>query len=80
MNTSTAAFAGHVRAMADAAVNRYHYRFNSGIYSRAALGRSVGYANRLIDEALALCGHPHYKLMRTTWDSKAIDFLRLFVD
>ena len=36
-------------------------------------------ANALIDEALALCGHPHFKVTRRVWGKDAQKFLEQFL-
>ena len=66
------------RLQARAATKRYHTHFDNDAYHRAVEGKSVAYANALTDEALALCGHPYYKLSRRHWARPAQSFLRLF--
>ena len=66
------------RLQARAASRRYHARFDNDAYRTAVEGKAVAYANALTDEALALCGHPYYKLSRRHWARPAQSFLRLF--
>jgi len=60
------------------AMQRYHARFNNVAYIAATEGKSVQYANALIDEAMAICGHPYYKLSHRRWAAEAQDFLKTF--
>ena len=62
------------------AMKRDHSRFDNVAYHRATYRKGNPYANALIDDALALCGHPHYKLSFRNWGMPAIEFLRLFVN
>ena len=57
---------------------RYHQAYDNELYTVATTGKSIEYANALIDEALALCGSPYYKLSRRQWSSNAIEFLKRF--
>ena len=66
------------RLQARSAMQAYHGRFDNDVYRYATEGKSVEYANALIDEALAICGHPSYKLSRRRWAQPAGAFLRLF--
>jgi predicted urease superfamily metal-dependent hydrolase len=61
-----------------AAMRRYHLRYDNELYRKATAGKSVAYANALIDEALAICGHPHYRLSRRRWAVPARVFLLQF--
>jgi hypothetical protein len=45
-------------AQCGAAHKLYSERFHPGAYNRATEDKSVRYCKRLIDVALALCGHP----------------------
>jgi hypothetical protein len=71
-----------VEWMADAqhslAMSLYNRYYDNCLYQRATTGRSPKYANALIDEALALCGSPYYKVSRRNWRAEAIDFLFRF--
>ena len=66
------------RFQARAAMQKYHRGFVNDVYRSAVEGKSAGYANALIDEALALCGHPYYRLSYRRWAQSAQDFLKLF--
>lgn len=65
------------------AMKMYHAHYNNDLYREATrlsdgTEKAVGYCNALIDEALALCGHPYYKRSDRRWCSQAIDFLQCF--
>ena len=60
------------------AMQRYHCRYSNHAFTRATEGKSNAYANALIDEALAICGHPYYKLSRRRWAPAARAFLEHF--
>ena len=60
------------------AMQRYHSRFDNERYCTAVDGKSVQYANALTDEALAICGHPYYRLSRRHWSAAARAFLEVF--
>ena len=60
------------------ALARYHALYVNDAYKLAVAGKSVEYANALIDEALAICGHPHYRLSRRHWAEPAQTFLEGF--
>jgi hypothetical protein len=53
----------------------YNARYDNALYSQATGGKSNGYANALIDEALALCGSPYYRVSRRNWGPEAVGFL-----
>lgn len=55
--------------------NRY---YDNHLYQRATAGKSSKYANALMNDAMALCGSPYYKVSRRNWNSKAVDFLYRF--
>lgn len=61
------------------AMNRYHRQHHSNLFDAAIKDKSNGYANALIDEAMALCGHPWYKLSHRRWGEKAKEYLWWFV-
>lgn len=61
------------------ATRHYNGRYDNHVYSKATQGRGNAYANALIDEALALCGSPFYKLSNRNWGKDAQAFLSLFV-
>jgi len=60
------------------ALTFYHSRYVNHTYSRATHGKSSNYANALINEALAVCGAPSYRLSRRRWSQAALTFLKLF--
>ena len=60
------------------AMQRYHARFDNAAFTRATEGKTSAYANALIDEALAICGHPWYGLSHRHWSAEAVDFLSKF--
>ena len=60
------------------AMARYHSRFDNERYRTAIEGRSINYANALTDEALAICGHPYYRLSRRYCSAAARAFLEVF--
>lgn len=63
----------------DKASNRYHYNFDAKLYNAATKGKSIAYCNRLIDQAMAICGYPGYTFNRyARLSKKAISFLERF--
>lgn len=56
----------------------YNQLYNNALFVEASKGQPEDYGNALLDEALAICGHPHHKLSDTKWDDKAFEFLRKF--
>jgi hypothetical protein len=66
------------RTQSKMAMLRYHSRFDNERYRTATDGKSVQYANALIDEALAICGHPWYRLSHRHWAAEAEGFLKRF--
>jgi hypothetical protein len=60
------------------AMLRYHSHFDNERYRTATDGKSAQYANALIDEALAICGHPWYGLSHRRWSAAAQSFLKRF--
>jgi hypothetical protein len=60
------------------AMQRYHARYDNVAFTAATEGKTSAYANALIDEALAICGHPWYGLSHRHWSAEAVDFLRKF--
>ena len=60
------------------AMNVYHVHYDNKLYAKAIKGKSVRYGNALIDEALALCGSPFYKLSDRRWSAAAVAFLERF--
>ena len=61
-----------------AAYRTYNEHFDPELYTAAVRGRTVEYGNALIDEAMALCGHPQYKLSDRIWPPEARTFLICF--
>ena len=73
------AIATQIRRMADLAMAMYYARYDSTSYLAATTGKSVAYANALIDESLALCGHPMYKVsINRKWGKNALAHLANF--
>ena len=63
----------------DDATTIYQERFGVIAYIAAGHGKSNAQQNRLLDQAIALCGSPYYRLDRTcTWTAEEIEFLELF--
>ncbi len=66
-----------------AAVKRYQQCYNNALYQRATAGkrtqRRIVRANKMLDEAMAMCGSPYYKVTYTKWTDAEIDFLAPFV-
>jgi len=60
------------------AMKRYNENFNARLYNQATARKSVGYANRLIDDALAICGSPHYAISDRRYSKEAMTFLEAF--
>lgn len=70
---------GRIEALEWAATERYNGKFNSLYYDAATAGKSFAYCNRLIDAALAICGHPaHAHRYDGRWSQAATTFLGLF--
>ena len=61
------------------ATRRYYELTNKAMFHNAVVGKSTVYAKALFNDAMALCGHPHYKLSFRNWGDDAIEFLKLFV-
>jgi len=62
----------------DRVMAKYGARYNNDVYLAATQGMSTEDANLLIDDALAMCGSPFYKLSETRWEPEALEFLKLF--
>lgn len=60
------------------AMIKYNLCYNNHVYTTATKDKSYHFANQLIDDGLALCGSPFYKLSNTDYSNKALDFLKLF--
>lgn len=61
------------------AMRRYHAGYNNITFLKATVGKSVQYANALIDESLAICGSPYYKMSNRKWSAEALEHLSNFV-
>ena len=61
------------------ATQHYFDVYKDRIYLAATNGKRQRYCNRLIDDALAICGSPNYELSKTNYGQEALDFLNLFV-
>ena len=61
-----------------AATAKYNAKFNNVTFLAATEGKSSPYANALIDDSLALCGSPHYKLSNRRWSKDALAHLQNF--
>ena len=68
------------QGLVDEAMKKYHERYDNELYKAATDGRDPVYCNRLIDNALALSGHPDYKLDRYEWSEEALAWLEKFVE
>jgi len=60
------------------AMNKYNQLYDNALYAQAVNGKSNQYANQLINNALALCGHPHYRMSDRKWSQDAFRFLMVF--
>ena len=72
------AIATQIRRMAVLAFARYNGLYDNNLYTRATTGRTVVYSNALIDQALAICGHPNYRVSFRHWGKDALAFLANF--
>lgn len=66
------------RGQSTLANEKYSAYFDNDLYIRAIENRQPRYANALLDEALALCGNPYYKLSHRHWSEEAVAFLERF--
>ena len=60
------------------AMKKYHAGYDNHLYAIATCGKETAYANSLINEALAICGSPYYKLSFRNWSKAALNFLSRF--
>ena len=67
-----------IQSMASTATRRYNERYNNQVYLTATAFLSIPTANTLMDDALALCGHPHYRPSGRDWSEDVLKFLALF--
>jgi hypothetical protein len=61
------------------AMEFYHSRYVNRVYQIAIQGKNNRYANKLLDDAMAICGSPYYKLSHVPWGCNSIAFLSLFL-
>lgn len=78
MSTAQKQIRDRTNYMMQAAYSKYANRFDNGLYTRATYRVGNNRANRLIDEALALCGHPSYNITYTEWNEAELAFLVKF--
>ena len=57
------------------AMKKYNALYNNVTFTKATQGKSTQYANALIDESLAICGSPYYKLSYRRWGKDALAHL-----
>ena len=62
------------------ALKKYTSHFNNVLYRAATEDKPLAYANKLIDDALALCGHPEYAFSGMNYCDEALAFLAGFED
>lgn len=62
-------------------MKRYNARIGIArhLYDRATVGTSMKYNLLLLDDAMALCGSPHYKVSNRRYSKQALAFLRVFI-
>lgn len=70
--------------MTQAAMDKYNRLYNNSLYA-AATAYEVMYdqsvrSNLLLNEAMALCGHPRFALTDTDWTDAELEFLAQFTD
>jgi hypothetical protein len=63
-----------------AAMQKYNGLYSNKFYLAATAEKTTEYANALIDEAMALCGHPRFKLSNRRWSDAALAFLAEFTE
>jgi len=75
----------YIREMSNRAMPRYHGHFDAELFKRALMAvcgtedrSNVKRSNELIDEAMALCGHPAYGISETQWSPAEMAFLEPF--
>lgn len=66
------------RNQEQSAMNKYNNNYDNDLYRKATENKSNKYANALIDEALALCGSPFFKMSNRKWSPEAENFLNKF--
>lgn len=60
------------------AVEIYNACYDDGLYRRAIASKRAALISQLIDDALALCGSPYYRVSRHHWSEPARLFLMRF--
>lgn len=60
------------------AMNKYNHLYNNALYAKAVEGKTNRYCNDLINDAMAICGHPHYSLSNRNWSPEALSFLQVY--
>lgn len=66
------------RVQTHRAMTEYYSRFDSRLFSDATASHSYQYANALLDDAMALCGHPYFRLSCRRYAEAAVAFLQRF--
>lgn len=64
--------------MAAAAMARYQERYDQKAYMAATVSLTITNANLVLDDAMFLCGHPHYTRSNRDWSENVLEFLALF--
>ena len=67
------------RDQVELAMRSYNLHYDNLLFQSATHDKTSKYANALIDEALALCGHPYYGISHRNWGYYASAFLEHFV-
>lgn len=65
------------------AVIKFHKQFDEALYNQACECRSPEFADVLLQDAWALCGHPFYRWEDSFWScytSDAVTFLKKMLD
>lgn len=71
-------YIAHISA---AAMQKYNERFDNELFLAATSWNNSPRANALIDEAMALCGHPRFALDPSAhWTDEELAFLNLFCE
>lgn len=61
-------------------MRQYHARIGIArhLYDKATAGTSMKYNLLPLDDAMALCGSPHYRVSNRRYSKQALAFLRVF--
>lgn len=61
-------------------MKQYHARIGVArhLYDKATAGTSMKYNLLLLDDAMALCGSPHYAVSNRRYSKEALAFLKAF--